>query len=111
MGHALEVPFAWCEDLGVTLDELGRAREGQVLAADATDDATPIDDWLAAQAATSQSPITLVIGSELDGISASVRAACTSRVRIPMAARVDSLNAAVAASILLHRLAPRSREH
>ncbi len=113
MGHALEVPFAWCEDLGVTLDELGRAREGQVLAADSSADAPTIDDWLAdeAGAAAIDSPITLVIGSEFDGISASVSAACTSRVRIPMAARVDSLNAAVAASILLHRLAPRSREH
>lgn len=52
------------------------------------------------------SPLLLVIGSEGHGLSAPVVAALDRRIRIPLAPRVESLNAAVAAGILLYALSP-----
>eukprot|EP00698_Gefionella_okellyi_P002427 TRINITY_DN12287_c0_g1_i1.p1 TRINITY_DN12287_c0_g1~~TRINITY_DN12287_c0_g1_i1.p1 ORF type:complete len:311 (-),score=59.76 TRINITY_DN12287_c0_g1_i1:714-1646(-) len=46
----------------------------------------------------------LIVGSEHHGISAAVRMASTSLLRIAMAPGVDSLNVGVAAGILLHNL-------
>lgn len=50
-------------------------------------------------------PIALVIGSEGHGISPELAAALDHRVTLPLAGRVESLNAAVAAGVLLHILA------
>jgi TrmH family RNA methyltransferase len=44
----------------------------------------------------------LLMGSERDGLTAAERALCHDVVRIPMAGRLDSLNLAVAAGILLY---------
>ena len=49
-------------------------------------------------------PLALVIGSEGHGISPGIGAALDHRVTLPLAGRVDSLNAAVAAGVLLHVL-------
>ena len=49
-------------------------------------------------------PLALVIGSEGHGISAEVAGSLDHRVTLPLAGRVDSLNAAVAAGVLLHVL-------
>ncbi len=46
----------------------------------------------------------LLIGNEATGIDPSIQAAVTDRVKIPISADVDSLNAAVATAILVHRL-------
>lgn len=46
----------------------------------------------------------LVIGSEANGISAELLAECDQRLCIPMKGRVSSLNAAVAAGILLYEI-------
>ena len=43
----------------------------------------------------------ILIGSEGRGLSAAALSACTATVRIPMAERCESLNAAVAAAVLL----------
>jgi len=56
-------------------------------------------------------PLVLVIGSEARGIDTDLLARCTVRVAIPMLGEVASLNAAVAAGILLYecrRQNPRS---
>lgn len=50
-------------------------------------------------------PTALVIGSEGSGIPASVADRCTARVTIPTPGPVESLNAAVAASVLLYEAA------
>ncbi|MGH3219012.1 MAG: 23S rRNA (guanosine(2251)-2'-O)-methyltransferase RlmB [Streptosporangiaceae bacterium] len=56
------------------------------------------------------SPLVLVIGSEGRGLSRIVAQACDVLVRIPIAARTESLNASVAASIALYEVATlRSR--
>ena len=56
------------------------------------------------------SPLALAIGSEGRGLSRIVAQACDVLVRIPIAARTESLNASVAASIALYEVATlRSR--
>jgi len=47
-------------------------------------------------------PLVIVVGSEGKGLSRLVRERCDLRVRLPMAGRVQSLNAAVAGSIVLY---------
>jgi RNA methyltransferase, TrmH family len=47
-------------------------------------------------------PVALVIGSEGGGISAETAAQCDARITIPCPGPVESLNAAVAASVLLY---------
>jgi len=49
-------------------------------------------------------PLALVIGSEGHGISAEIAGSLDHRVTLPLGGRVDSLNAAVAAGVLLHIL-------
>ena len=57
------------------------------------------------------SPLVLVVGSEGRGLSRIVAQACDMLVRIPIAARTESLNAGVAAGIALYEVAAvRSRD-
>ena len=49
-------------------------------------------------------PVALVLGAEERGLSPPVAAACRRAVRIPGAGRVQSLNVAQAAAVLLHAL-------
>lgn len=51
--------------------------------------------------------LALVVGNEGQGISQRAVGRAAARVRIPIAADVESLNVAVAAGILLHHLKPR----
>ena len=46
-------------------------------------------------------PLALVIGSEGDGLSKLVRESCDFLVSIPMKGHIDSLNAGVAAAVLM----------
>ena len=52
-------------------------------------------------------PLALVIGSEGHGISPNLAEALDHRVTVPLLGRVESLNAAVAAGVLLHFLTRR----
>ncbi len=52
-------------------------------------------------------PIILVIGNEGSGISEEVKSVATHRFRLPMAGSAESLNAAVAAGILMYDLMNR----
>ena len=47
-------------------------------------------------------PVALVIGAEGSGLSPELAAQCSARITIPCPGPVESLNAAVAASILLY---------
>jgi len=49
-------------------------------------------------------PVCVVVGSEAHGLSQAARVCLSARVAIPMAGGVDSLNAGVCASIILHHL-------
>jgi TrmH family RNA methyltransferase len=56
------------------------------------------------RAAAYGAPTLLVMGSEGPGLSAELSAAAARLVRIPMAGRLDSLNLAVAAALLLYEI-------
>ncbi len=60
------------------------------------------DAPLTAREADLRGPIVIVVGSEGRGLGPAVRRRCDLLVRIPMHGRVQSLNAAVAGSILLY---------
>jgi len=55
------------------------------------------------------SPVALIIGSEAAGISEPLLELCDQRLRIPMLGQVSSLNAAVAAGILLYEIRRQQR--
>lgn len=56
-----------------------------------------------------QRPTALIIGSEDRGITAEGRARCTDTLAIPLAANLESLNAAIAAAIILFEAARQRR--
>ena len=57
------------------------------------------------RAATYPPPLALLMGSEREGLSPTQRAACDQLVHIPMRGTVDSLNLAVATSLVLYEIA------
>jgi tRNA G18 (ribose-2'-O)-methylase SpoU len=98
MGACLELPFAACERWPDALGDVRAAGYRVVALAPRAERA--IDD-------VPPAPLTaLLVGSEGGGLSTAALAAGDLAVRIPIAARVDSLNVASAAAIALHRLAP-----
>jgi 23S rRNA (guanosine2251-2'-O)-methyltransferase len=102
-GALARVPVARAANLARTLASY---RDAGVFVAglDAAGD-TPVRDLELATA-----PLVLVIGSEGRGLSRIVAQACDVLVRIPIAARTESLNAGVAAGIALYEVAAvRSR--
>jgi TrmH family RNA methyltransferase len=60
---------------------------------------------LRAPAEEARGPLTLLVGSERDGLPADLLAACERSARIPIAS--DSLNAAMAATVALYEMARR----
>jgi 23S rRNA (guanosine2251-2'-O)-methyltransferase len=102
-GALARVPVARAANLARTLASYQEA--GLFVAGlDAAGD-TPVRDLELATA-----PLVLVIGSEGRGLSRIVARACDVLVRIPIAARTESLNAGVAAGITLYEVAAiRSR--
>jgi tRNA G18 (ribose-2'-O)-methylase SpoU len=103
MGAVLQVPFAampeWPDDL-VRL----RAAGFRLVALTPANDAIPLRD------AATVGRAALLVGHEGEGLSAEALAAADVRACIPIAAGVDSLNVAAAASIALYELASqRSR--
>jgi TrmH family RNA methyltransferase len=57
------------------------------------------------QAADLRHPVAIVVGNENAGLSAEIEALADGSILIPLVANVDSLNAAVAASVLLYEAA------
>lgn len=101
-GTAARVPVARATNLTRTLREYATA--GLMVAGLDADGDVSLDDFeLAAD------PLVLVIGSEGKGLSRLVRQTCDVTVSIPMAGPVESLNAAVAAGVVLADVARRRR--
>ena len=48
--------------------------------------------------------VALVIGAEGEGISRLTVESCDQKVSLPMAGRIDSLNASVAAGVMMYRV-------
>lgn len=104
MGCALLVPFARVEPWP---EALLAVRDGgfTLIALTPDADALPIDGAVEGAASSPGFKPALLVGAEGHGLSERALAASDLRVRIPIAPAVDSLNAAVAVAIALHRLA------
>ncbi len=99
MGLALRVPFATLHDWPAGLAALsGIGFELWALTPDG--DAADITSAGAPMGAR----VALLVGSEGPGLTPAALGASDQRVRIPIAAGVDSLNAGVSAAIALHRV-------
>lgn len=99
-GSALRVPLAR-NALSPDVVAWARSRGARLAGADAHDGVDP-------EVLKGITPLVLAVGSEGHGLSAPVVEALDHRVRIPVSPRVESLNAAVAAGILLYALSPKT---
>lgn len=107
MAAVLRVPFGVINDWPGQLATLIEQERWSPFALSITPDAASIEALpaLAAQAVTAGRRPALLIGAEGPGLSARALSLAAACLRIPMTDAVDSLNATVAASIALHRLA------
>ena len=96
MGSALVVPFATLDDWPQDLERV-RAAGYTLVALTPRADATDI-------ARVDARRVAIVVGHETDGVGRPALAAADVVARIPMAPGVDSLNAAAASAVALHRL-------
>jgi 23S rRNA (guanosine2251-2'-O)-methyltransferase len=101
-GTAAKLPVALATNLTRALRAYADA--GMMIVGLDADGTSTIDDLSLAT-----SPLIVVVGSEGRGLSRLVREACDETVSIPMAAGVDSLNASVAAGVVLAEVARRRR--
>ncbi len=101
-GTAARLPVARATNLTRTLKEYATA--GYMIAGLDTEGAVSLDDFELAS-----DPLVLVIGSEGKGLSRLVKETCDVTVSIPMAGPVESLNASVAAGVVLAEVARRRR--
>jgi 23S rRNA (guanosine2251-2'-O)-methyltransferase len=100
-GAAARVPVARATNLNRTLKDWAN-RGLQLVGLDAEGD-TVLDDLDAA------GPLVVVVGSEGKGLSRLVRQNCDAVVSIPMAGPAESLNASVAAGVVLAEVARQRR--
>jgi 23S rRNA (guanosine2251-2'-O)-methyltransferase len=100
-GAAARVPVARATNLNRTLKDWANAGL-QVVGLDAVGDIT-VDEL------DGSGPILVVVGSEGKGLSRLVRENCDAIVSIPMAGPTESLNASVAAGVVLAEIARQRR--
>ncbi|MBV9314154.1 MAG: 23S rRNA (guanosine(2251)-2'-O)-methyltransferase RlmB [Pseudonocardia sp.] len=101
-GTAAQLPVARVTNLTRALRDYATA--GLMLAGLEVDGKVSIDDFELAGG-----PLAIVVGSEGRGLSRLVRETCDVTVSIPMAGPAESLNASVAAGVLLAEVARRRR--
>jgi tRNA G18 (ribose-2'-O)-methylase SpoU len=95
MGTVFRIPYLLSPALAVTLGQLRNAGIRCIAA-------HPHTDQLLLPDARLDSDVCIVLGSEGEGISPEVRAACDKQVLIPMQAGVDSLNVGNASAIFFY---------
>jgi 23S rRNA (guanosine2251-2'-O)-methyltransferase len=95
-GAVSHMPIAKVENLAQALQKL---KENNILIAGLDDDGDT--DLFAFEAYI---PVCIVVGSEGKGIRPSVLDACDIRIRIPMWGQIGSLNASVAAAVMLYEV-------
>lgn len=101
-GTAAKMPVAVATNLTRTLRDY--AAEGMMIVGLDADGTVTVDELSLAT-----SPLVVVVGSEGRGLSRLVRETCDQTVSIPMSAGVESLNASVAAGVVLAEVARRRR--
>lgn len=110
MGHALRIPFARAAS-SRKLNEALTTADYRVLALTPAPDAPSLHDVCAT--ITPEDRVCVLVGAEGPGLSVAAQRSATTRVRIPMAPGIDSLNLAAAAAVALagvhHALSGPSR--
>lgn len=101
MGAIFRVPFCYEEDLAECIGALKSS--GIPVYGTMMDGSTLYD------APDYTGPVGVVIGNEANGISRNVAGALTGRIRIPMEGSLESLNASVAAAVLMYEIARQRR--
>ncbi|MDQ2726131.1 MAG: RNA methyltransferase, partial [Actinomycetota bacterium] len=101
LGHVLRVPFAPLEPWPAALADL-RSAGWTTVALTPAAEAEPLDRVTSA----GLGPVALLVGAEGPGLAPGTVAAADRRIRIPLAAGVDSLNVATATAIALNHLVP-----
>lgn len=101
-GTAARIPVARCTNLVRTLKDF--AATGAMIVGLDADGTTTTDDF---ELATG--PLVIVVGSEGRGLARLTITACDATISIPMARSVESLNASVAAGVVLAEVARRRR--
>ncbi len=94
MGSIYRVPFLYVDDLSETVTHL-KKKEVQVYAAH-------LQDSVDYDKRSYREGTAFLIGNEANGLSDAVCRSATGYVRIPMQGQLESLNAAVAASLLIY---------
>ncbi|QRY61800.1 23S rRNA (guanosine(2251)-2'-O)-methyltransferase RlmB [Gordonia sp. PDNC005] len=100
-GAAARLPVAQAPNLTRTLVEWAKSG-AQIVGLDAGGDVT-LDEY------DGTGPVVVVVGSEGKGLSRLVRETCDSILSVPMAGDVESLNASVAAGVVLAEFARQRR--
>ena len=101
MGSLYRVPFVYADDFAGTLEQM-KSKGVELYAAHLEGSVEYTDpDYTKASA--------FVIGNEGNGLTDAVTNICSNRIRIPMAGKVESLNAAIAASVLTFEAARQRR--
>lgn len=101
-GTAAKIPVAVATNMTRTLRQY--AAEGLMIVGLDADGSITVDDLSLAT-----SPLVVVVGSEGRGLTRLVRETCDETVSIPMSAGVESLNASVAAGVVLAEVSRRRR--
>ena len=101
MGSVLRMPFVYAEDLHETLETLKQKKVRLFAAHLKGKNAYDLEDYTGDTA--------FLIGNEANGLTDETTAMADTYVRIPMEGRVESLNAAVAASVLMFEAARQRR--
>lgn len=101
-GTAAKIPVAVATNLTRVLRQY--AAEGLMIVGLDADGSVTVDELSLAT-----SPLVVVVGSEGRGLSRLVRETCDETVSIPMSAGVESLNASVAAGVVLAEVSRRRR--
>ncbi|MEO5834348.1 MAG: 23S rRNA (guanosine(2251)-2'-O)-methyltransferase RlmB [Nakamurella sp.] len=102
-GTAARIPVARCTNLVRTLKDF--AATGAMIVGLDADGTTTTDDF---ELATG--PLVIVVGSEGRGLARLTITACDATISIPMTRSVESLNASVAAGVVLAEVARRRRQ-
>ena len=103
MGSVLRMPFVYVENLHETLEELKKKKIRLFAAHLQGKHAYDQEDYTG--------PAAFLIGNEGNGLTEETAAMADTYIRIPMEGRVESLNAAVAASVLMFEAARQRRNH
>ncbi len=101
MGSVFRVPFLYVEDLPQTICKM-RDRGISVYG-------TSMEGSVVYDGIDYRRPTGIVIGNEANGISEAVLNTLSGRIRIPMQGQLESLNAAVAAAVVMYEAARQIR--